>query len=702
MARRENPDAPSRPARYALLAVIVLSGAAWPVAARAEVVRIEILHREPYAGGAEFGATGAYESIRGIVHYAVDPSHPANRKIVDLDRAPRGPDGRVEFSADFDLLAPADPSRGNGALLYDVNNRGNRLAVDFFNGPRSGEGAAAEAGSGFLMRRGYSVLWCGWIGELLAGGGKLLLRAPIATDGGKEITGPVRFEMVCDAAAETLPLSRRDGHGSYAPTERGEADGRLTWRLREGDRRIPIPRAQWSLVRMPVPDADGGVAGTLPQIRLKLSGGFQPGYLYELVYEAKGPIVQGLGYAAVRDLVSFLRQAEGESPLLEGARRRAVRRTIAFGVSQSGRFLRNFLHLGFNDDEKDRKVFDALWPHVAGGGLGFFNHRFAQPTRHNAEHEEHLYPADRFPFAYGEDEDPFTGRREGIIPRDLPPGSLPLVFHTQSAAEYWHRSGSLVHTDPVGKRDVEVPGNVRIYAFGGTQHGPGSGPPSRGISQNLSNPADYRPFLRGLLVALDAWIRDGTSPPPSIYPRIADGTLVDPARYLEEFPTIPGVRPPETIQRPPFADFGPDFHGKGIISIEPPRVSGAYGVLVPRPDGLGNDQGTLLLPEVATPLATYTGWNLRARSAGAEGALVSLTGSYFPLPATRAERLAAGDPRPSIEELHGSFQGYRERFAAVCRDLQERRFLLEEDATRLIERSGESRARFAAVEPGAR
>jgi hypothetical protein len=685
-------------------ALLLLALAGWPAALVAEVVRLEVLHREPYAGGAGFGSTGAYESIRGIAHFAVDPANPANRKIVDLERAPRGPDGRVHFSADFHLLAPADPARGSGALLHDVNNRGNRLAVDFFNGPRPREGPAAEAGNGFLMRRGHTVLWCGWIGELLPGSNRLLLRAPVATDGGKDMTGPVRFEMVCDAPAETLPLSRREGHGSYLPTERGEAEGRLTWRLREGDRRIPIPRAQWSLDRMPIPDAGGGVPGTLPQIRLRLAGGFQPGYLYELVYEAKGPIVQGLGYAAVRDLVSFLRRAEGEqNPLLAGdagARRPAARRAIAFGVSQSGRFLRNFLHLGFNADEKGRKVFDALWPHVAGGGLGFFNHRFAQPTRHNAEHEEHLYPADRFPFAYGEMEDPFTGRWDAVIPRDLPPDAAPVVFHTQSAAEYWHRSGSLVHTDPAGKRDAEIPGNVRIYALGGTQHGPGSSPPARGIGQNLANPADYRPFLRALLDALDAWIAEGKLPPPSVYPRIADGTLIEPARYVDEWPAIPGVRPPEAIQRPPRADFGPDFHEKGIITIEPPRVTGSYSVLVPRPDRLGNDTGTLLLPEVAVPLATYTGWNLRARTAGAEGALLSLTGSYFPLPAGRADRAASGDPRPSLEEEHGSFDRYRERFIAACRDLEARRLLLEEDAARLIERREEERGRFAPAATG--
>jgi len=652
---------------------------------RAEVVRVEVRSRSPFRDGIEFGAAGAYESLSGIVHYAVDPLHERNRGIVDLDRAPRRSDGRVEFSADFQILRPADPRRGNGALLYDVNNRGNRLALGFFHGV----GEKGDPPQFFLMHSGFTVVWCGWIGELLPGNDRLLLRAPIATaEGGEPIVGPARFEIVTDNPAETMPLSRRDGHGSYAPTARGDAEGRLTWRLREGDPRIPIPRAQWSLEKLAVPDAGGSVAGTLGQIRLRLAEGFEPGYLYELIYEAQGPIVQGLGYAAVRDLVSHLRRGGAEGP--------AIPRAIGFGVSQSGRFLRNFLHLGFNFDEGGRKVFDALMPHVAGGGLGFFNHRFAQPTRHNAQHEEHLYPADRFPFTYGESVDPYGGRIDSVLPRHLSAESLPFVFHTQSAAEYWHRSGSLVHTDPLGRRDAAIPERVRVYAFGGTQHGPAGNPPSRGIAQNLHNPGDYRPVLRALLAALDAWVKDGTAPPPSVYPRIDGGTLIEPSRYVSEFPAIPGVRPPEAIQRPPASDFGPEFHSKGIISIEPPRVTGAYGVLVPRPDRLGNDTGTLLVPDVAVPVATYTGWNLRTRTAGAENQLVSLVGSYIPLARTRTEREASGDPRPSVEELYGSYEEYLKRYRAACETLVARKFLLEADAEKLIRSREEMQSLFAA------
>jgi hypothetical protein len=656
-------------------------------AARAELVKLDVLHREPFAGGKPFGDTGPYERIVAVARFAVDPNHARNRLIVDLDKAPRNAQGKVEFEADVFILAPKDPAKGNGAIFYDVNNRGNKLALRFFNrAPGTNDPSrAADAGDGFLMRRGYTVVWCGWIGELVPGEHRLLMRAPVATDNGKPIRGPVRYEMVTDKRADTLPLSKREGHGSYPPTAEGEAKGVLTKRLRASDEPVAIPRAQWSLERQPVPAVKEGVAGTLGQIRLRLKGGFEPGYLYELICEAEGPIVQGLGFVAVRDLVSFLRNdATPRNPIAAVGGKPALARAYGFGVSQSGRFLRHFLYQGFNADEQGRKVFDGLMPHVSGGGLGFFNHRFAQPTRHNAQHEEHLYPTDVFPFTYGEETDPFSRRREGILTRLAKEGDkfLPKVMHTQSAAEYWHRSGSLVHTDPRSRRDAELPENVRVYAFGGTQHGPAADPPPRGICDNLSNPGDYRPFLRALLDAMDAWVRMGTPPPPSVYPRIDQKTLVDWRQASTGFPAIPGVRYPKVIQQPPICDYGPDFAAKGI-TVEPPRVKTEYPVRVPKCDADGNDLGTLLPPEVAVPLATYTGWNLRRKEFGADGMLASLMGSYIPFPKTRAERLKSGDPRQSIAERYGSFAAYRKRFADTCDDLVNRRYLLREDAERL-------------------
>jgi hypothetical protein len=680
-----------------LATLLLLLGAA---DMRAEVRSLEVLTREPFAGSMAFGEAGPYEKVVAVAHFAVDPNHPRNRDIVDLSLAPRNDEGKVEFEADVCILMPKDPAKGNGALLYDVNNRGNKLALGFFNRAPNGNDPKTpnDAGDGWLFRRGYTVIWCGWIGEILPGSHRLLLRAPVATEKGKPIRGLVRYETVTDQPAETLPLSRREGHGSYPPTERGEREGVLTWRMRETDERVVIPRGQWSLERMPIPKVDRGVPGTLGQVRLRVAGGFRPGYLYELVCEAEGPVVQGLGFAAVRDLISWLRHDGGRDNPLCADGKPVVRRAHGFGVSQSGRFLRHFLYLGFNADEAGRKVFDGLMPHVAGGALGFFNHRFAQPTRHNAQHEEHLFPGDMFPFAYGDATDPFLGRTDGILRRltALDPKLLPRVMHTQSAAEYWHRSGSLVHTDPLGTRDADLPDNVRLYAFGGTQHGPAGDPPGRGIADNLLNPGDYRPFLRALLDALDAWVRDGTEPPPSVYPRIDRGTLVGWRQKETGFPALPGVRYPEVIQRPSAFDYGPEFSTKGILSIDPPRVLGRYQVRVPKSGPDGNDLGALLPPEVAVPLATYTGWNLRRRDAGAEAMLASLAGSFIPFARTKAERQAAGDPRESVAERYGSFAEYRRRFAAACEDLVGRRYLLREDADRLLAGRDRVRDLFAA------
>ncbi len=687
---------PRHPCWLAALALLLT----WAGGARAELKTLQILSREPFAGGMAFGETGPYERIVAVGRFAVDPKHARNRSIIDLDRAPRNADGKVEFEADVFILAPKDPAKGNGAVFYDVNNRGNKLALRFFNFAPGGNDPSkpADAGDGFLFRKGFTVVWCGWIGELLSGDNRLLLRPPVATANGKPIRGTVRYEMVTDKRVDTMPLSRREGHGSYPPTAEGEAKGVLTIRPLPGDRRTPIARDRWSLQRLPVAKRERGVPGTLGQIRLKLEGGFAPGAIYELICESEGPIVQGLGFAAVRDLISFLRHDGGKQNPLAVNGKSAVQRAHGFGVSQSGRFLRLLLYQGFNVDEHNRRVFDGLIPHVAGGGLGFFNHRFAQPTRHNGQLEEHLYPADIFPFTYGEMADPLSKRTDGILRRlaSEDPRLVPKVMHTQSAAEYWHRSGSLVHTDLLGKRDAELPANVRVYAFGGTQHGPAADPPPRGICDNLTNPGDYRPFLRALLVALDAWVRDGKEPPASVYPRIADKTLVDWRQASTGFPELPGVRYPQVIQRPPYADYGPDFRTKGLLTVEPPRVLGEYTVLVPRNDRDGNDLGTLLPAEVKVPLATYTGWNLRRKEFGADGMLASLMGSYLPFPKTRTERMKSGDPRQSLEERYGTFDAYRKRFAAGCEELARGGYLTREDVQRLIASRDRVRDRFPA------
>lgn len=653
-------------------------------AAVAEVTRLEITERTSFAEGRDFPNVGAYEILRGKVYYAVDPKASANRPIVDLEYAPRNRAGQVEFSADVMLVAPVDRSKANGTLLYDVNNRGGITAPGVFNG-------GADL---FLMRQGYVVVSSGWIGELLPASGRLRLQAPLATEGGRPIRGMVRAEMAPDVAAERLNIASSGGHGSYRPTERGLREATLTWRQREKDARVAIPREQFRLEVKP-PEL-GTRPEEMPQVDLVLSGGFRPGYIYELVYEAEGPLVQGVGLAAIRDLVSFLKHDTSErNPLRRVEGRSAVDRAIGFGVSQSGRALRLFTFDGFNADEKGRIVFDGLIPHVAGGGLGFFNHRFASPTRTNGQHDGHLYPVDVFPFTYGDEKDPFTGRTDGILRRARSAGVVPKVMHIQTSAEYWHRSGSLVHTDPLGKRDASIPPEVRIYAIGGAQHGPGNGiPGERGNGWLPGNPTDYRPVLRALLTAMNAWIREGKEPPPSRYPRIGDKTLVDWREASSGWRALPGIRYPEVIQQPEFLDYGPDFFTRRRLTRLPPLVKGSYTVRVPAYGPDGNEHGMLLPPGVAVPVATFTGWNLRASQVGADGELLSLSGGYIPFARTKEQRVAAGDPRLSLIERYPRFEDYLSQFTLSTRELIRQRYLLEEDFTRLLELAGRQRSEW--------
>jgi hypothetical protein len=643
----------------------------------AGVTRIEIKTREPYLDGRSFGKVGAYERVRGKVHFAIDPQHKANQAVIDLEFAPRNAAGFVEFSADLEWLAPQDLRKANGAILYDVNNRGNKIALRFFNGGTDE----------FLMQQGYIVVWSGWIAETQPGEGRLRLTAPIAADGDKPIIGPVRAEVVVDAPAERHTLAMWANQGSYPPTERGEREAVLTWRSRETDPRVIIPRSQWRMEQRWI--EDHGERGQLPTIELVVSGGLQPGYIYEVVYEAQGPIVQGLGLAGIRDLLSFLKQEQSaKNPFwMADAQQLAAKYVYGFGVSQSGRCLRQFLYDGFNADEAGRQVFDGVMPHVAGAGLGFFNHRFASPTRHNGQHDNHLYPADQFPFAYGTATDPFSGRQDSILRRDRERGTVPKVMHTQSSSEYWHRAGSLVHTDPLGEHDAEIPAEVRIYCFGGTQHGAGSGiaaaTPDRG--QLITNPADYRPLLRALLTALDEWVRNGREPPASVYPRIADGTLVGWKLTESGWQNLPGVRYPEVIHQPESLDRGPEFDRFRRTTIEPPVSRGRYVVKIPKYGADNNELGTLLIPAVAVPVATYTSWNVRHRSIGAENELLGLAGGYIPFVKTKAEREKLGDPRPALLERYHNFDDFRQQYSAFIDRAIAERTILAEDKQGLLE-----------------
>lgn len=652
----------------------------WAVIASAAVTRFEITERAPLADSQPFGDRGFYERIRGRVFYELDPQLPANRDIVDLALAPRNARGQVEFWAELFLLAPRDLSQSNGAALYDVNNRGNKLALGMFNEAGGNNPlSAADCGNGFLMRHGFTIVWSGWDGELLPGGDRLRLAAPAVRGDTGPITGIVRCEVVINEATKRTVINWAN-HGSYRPTERGLASATLTVRQRPGEPRELVPRDQW---RLHVSDVSSDIPTQLPKVELELFDEFEPGWIYEVLYEAQDPLVMGTGFAAVRDLMAAFKAGTGNGNPLVKDGRSAIQRAHGFGVSQSGRFLREFLASGFNADEAGRRVFDGLMPHVAGGGLGSFNHRFAQPTRHANQHDHHDYPPDRFPFAYETQIDPLSGREDGILRRAVASNTVPKLMHTQSTGEYWTRAGSLPHTDSLGRRDAAVPESVRFYTFGGTQHGPSGYPPGKGVGEQLANPANYKPFFRTLLLALDRWAKDDVPPPPSVYPRIADGMLVAPTVESTGFPAIPAVTYPTVIHTPLWLDWGPRWHTERIIDVQPPRVLGEYRVLVPKCGPDGNELGCLTPPEVAVPVATYTGWNRRRNDAGAGGELVSLTGGMLPFARTKADRLASGDPRLSLEERYGSLAAYSEQLIIMCDRLASQGFLLPEDAERL-------------------
>jgi Alpha/beta hydrolase domain len=645
-------------------------------------VRLRIDRREPFAEGITFGEVGSYECLAGHALFAIDPSKPANRTIVDLDHAPRNPGGLVEYSTDVYILKPLEIERGNRRLLYDVNNRGTIRAIQFFNDALQSNQplTLAHAGNGYLMRRGYTVVASGWQGDILPGEGRLTIQVPIAQENGGPITGVVRTELMADETGVTcFPLSGNDYSSSYEAISLDTRSATFTYREHEADPRQPIPSDAWQFAHL---DSHGQPRPS--PWHCYLPAGFRPAWLYELIYTAKNSLVMGLGFTGVRDLVAFLLHADADAegtanPLRQGGI--GVDMAYGWGRSQSGRFLREFVYRGFNQDTQGRRVFAGISPHVAGGGRVILNYRFAQPGRHPRQHEDHVYPSDQFPFAYGMLTDPLTGKTDSILHR---PATDPLVIHTQTASEYWQRRGSLVHTDVLG-HDLPEHECARVFFFASSQHhaDPNSGP-LRGAYRGVSNPLTTTPLLRALLDALDAWVTHGTPPPASRVPSRAAGTLASVAEVQSRFPQIPGIIFPREPDRLFVQEHGPEFE-RGMIAKEPPEVDTTkeYAVLVPQVDADGNDLAGVRTPHVEVPQATFTGWNLRLPGC-AEQDLASLNGSYLPFAKTAGERSLKGDPRPALQERYRSKVHYVRAIAVAAQRLVEQRLLLEEDADRYV------------------
>lgn len=679
--------------------------------AEARITQLVITRVEsPTFGGASFGGAGQFEKVVGVAFGEVDPTHPLNATIQDIELAPRNERGMVEYNTDFFIIKPVDMTRGNRMLFYNVVNRGNKGGFTTFNlGATQPANEPTGPGDGFLQHLGYTLIWSGWQADVLPGGGRMTMRVPVATNpDGTPITGIVRQEIIVGAptvttAINTSRFTSAANHSTYptASTDNQTAfpDGflpTLTVRTFPGDPRIPIANTDWSFASCP----PGGPV-TTSATHLCYPDGFEPGKIYELIYRAQNPLVMGLGYAAMRDLHAFFKHERQDdvgnaNPLwLENERPLAV----FSGSSQSGRNMRTFIHLGFNEDEAGQIVFEGALPHI-GGGRAQFNSRFSHAGRAWGHVFDADYPAYEFPFSYMPSRDPLTGKTNGILTRCLKTNTCPKIFHVATALEIWEGRQSLGLTDPLGRHDLGEPGFVRTFIMVSTQHGSatpiaGSIGGPFGECYQQTNPNPQRETMRALWKALTDWVRDGVRPPPSAVPRLRDRTLVLPSRV--DFPSIPANNY-EGISRPAVTflalanplrarDWGPLFNNEdesGIITTEPPHAgTRQYTILVPQVNADGNDLGGVRSATLQAPLGTYTGWNL-GRADRWPNHLCSLQGSFIPFARTQAERLAVGDPRPSLEERYGSHAGYVAAVRAGAERLVNQRLLLPADAERLI------------------
>jgi hypothetical protein len=637
------------------------------------VTAIEIRSRREYAGNASFGSAGRYERLDGIVRFAVNPEHERNQGIVDLEKAPRDPACQVVFWSDFTVLKPVEMSLGSRRLLFEVVNRGRK------NAPRQLNRAPADLapttdridpGDGFLLRHGFTLAWCGWQWDVVSSPALMGLEAPLAMENGQPIGGRTIVQFQPNLFHRTHLLADRN-HRPYPAASLNDDTAILTVQdYQEGPTTV-ISRRHWRFGR-----EDGG--RVIPDAtRLYLAEGFEPGRIYALTYQTNIAPVVGVGLLAVRDCASFLRRgtAANGNPVAG-----SIDYAYGFGVSQSARFLRHFLYLGLNLDEEGLPAFDGVLAHVGGGRRGEFNHRFAQPSVNYTPNFGYL-----FPFADDDLAEPGTGKVDGLLKRQRTIGGLPKIFYTNTAAEYWRGDGALQHIDATNNRDITPPEEVRIYHFSSAQHGPGSlplidtNPNDASSGRHYFNILDYSPLTRAALLNLDAWVTEGKEPPPSAYPRLADGAALLPENLEPVFRDIPGAVWPDLgrIFRLGQLDLGPKAdQGIGVF---PAKIGRLYPNPVSAVDACGNEIAGVRMPDLEAPVATYTGWNPRHPATGEPGQIIRMLGSTFPLPATEEERSAAQDPRTSIAERYANRDDYLSRIRTAARSLVAQGYLLGED-----------------------
>ncbi len=626
-----------------------------PMTGWGEVTRVDITSRQDVLNGKAFGTVGAYEKLVGKVYYAVAPDNQHNRIIVDLDKAPRNSQGKVEFSADLFVLRPKDPSRGNSVVFFDVVNRGNKGLLSTFNHAKGSADPTQEAdfGDGLLMRQGYTLVSVGWQFDVPKEKDKIGFDAPVATDHGRPITGWVNPWFIPDKRSDSYLYAAGYFSPAYPPLDPKNPAYRLT--EREGWVAAPhlIPREDWQFGRM----ENGKVIFDPNWVTMK--GGFKAGMTYQVTYESKDPPVAGLGFAAFRDLASSVKYKA--DAIVHG------KYAYTYGASQTGRWQRQMIYEGFTTDEQGRQAIDALFIQTGATGLGSFNERFAQPN------ELGSFTQTKFPIRYEMTTDPVTGKRDGLGAR-VPKGLEPKIFEVDTGSEYWDRGrvAALRHVSLDGREDLADPPNVRIYMLAGTQHGSGTWPPKDNGGQLKSNPNDYRWAQQALLVALDNWVRKGMAPPPSRHPQWSDATLVDQSHI--QYPNLAGVQWP--------------YHVPGGFRADLPGAISALPFLVPRVDADGNDMGGLRLPEQANPLGTYGDWSFRSERLGAPDTLIAMQGSFIPFAPNRAAREKAGDPRLSIEERYPTRADYLRKVEETANRLAQEKYLLPEHVKGIVDAAG--------------
>jgi hypothetical protein len=647
----------------------------------ARVKKITITSRGPAHGGQTFGSIGAYEKIKGIATGEIDPADPRNSLITDLALAPKNAAGRVEYRTNFTILKPMDMAKAPGILLYNVVNRGNHGGTEFNMG--------TDPGDGLLYRLGHVLLWSGWQGDIPLvrdGSDREGIDVPVARNADESpVTGPVwdRFTGARgNTQSLTTPLGRTPASLDTSKANLISVRSETTAGVKSGV--TTITAADWAFAdcrTRPFP-------GTPDPTRICLKNGFDPDLLYEVTYTAKDPLVLGVGLAAMRDIISFFRGAAKDADGTPNPLAAAITHTICQGTSQSGRLEKEFLNLGFNDDENGKIVCDGMNTRIA-GYLGGFNIRFAKP----GDMSELYDPGADGPIWWSDHTDEVRGHPSwGILHRCTATKTCPKITETYGSVEVWFSRATLGITGTDMKKDLPLPDNVRRYFHPGTTHGGGRGgfelgKPSPDPAILAANPNSQRETDRALYVALVDWVVKGTLPPPSAYPNLKDGMLVVATSASMGWPNIPHAPKPDGVLNGMYDyDYGSAFHyndDSGVIANVPPPIRRAIFPLVPKVDADGNELGGVPSLLHRVPLGTYTGWNPIPTGA-LKGHQRQLQGGYIPFAKTKAERLANGDPRLSIEERYPSAEAYYRQAHKQADLLVKQRYLLPEDAARLL------------------